>query len=877
MPARAVPVDMTDEQMRVVLKPLTGLRQFASQPGDPYSLCVAEVAVDYNLKADGRTNVPILFPISGGAAGLDFRVNGSAVRTHLVWDVDILRAYEQPWRSTIDGLVRSDAGLQQVVDDARRVMAQARADLKTRRERPSQSPSGTRMPEPTLETGGLSSRVQGQLEARLSALGVKNASDIIWGMMHYVTDDWDDTYARNSMMPGSGPGLAERVRLLSERNIAVHLNPQSPDPIALWEAPLSNPVLGTPMVFVVAQLPLREGDNSFSVRYTQPVSFVNMQRAVTLPGAGGKASQVLPSGAQVCDFRFVLRTARFWRSFGTLAVQVSLPAGTRYAKCTLPGAQIALEGDAPAVTYAGSGLPDQNLSVRFAAFEAAEQGSALSASAAGRAAETSLEQAPPISLRSLWQAVVTEQGHAFARALPVMDANVVVAAAGTDGVICDRKTGKIITRFTCPGEVTGLKLHGDRIFVGFTKRPTQGYEHHDQAGIAVVDRANGSVVSQATIEGDDYRTYSTEPLPAGRRVVAGAEEGPVFALDTQTGKLAWQKPFQCGNCVLSPEAEAGHDSGLVFAAGRLPRPKGAYQHAATEPNLGVVAALKLSDGSSVWERPLGYDVRGLALSDGKLYVAAEEKRASGSFIACLRASDGTVLWRHDAEGRGGFIGPQQILPRGGKLVIVSNEGVHCYDPATETHWVTSIHLLNQHGTPPGITTDAIYVSGFQGLGKIDLHTYSGVWLYKTTGIEGPCTADGGQVFSLQSIGGLLSAWEEPVAGAAGHAPAGAASADGTPLPVYGQAPPDLVEAALRLSDHGWPEVSRTSVYAAVWRNGVGVGNWAVARPTDPLAAPPRPWRRIALISVAALVILLALAATAIFARARSRRRVTPPD
>jgi hypothetical protein len=200
-----------------------------------------------------------------------------------------------------------------------------------------------------------------------------------WGLAHYLVGDWTRWAFLGPLEKEKGTDVPRRIQLWTEREIAVTVNPATPDPVALWQGagevsnleglPLEN-LLQPPMCkmeFAACGLPLKAGSNQVTVSFEQPVGIVGAH----MPTGELYGKPIGAISGAVNEFSFILRTARFWRSFGKLNVTVTLPAGTKYAACSLPGAQVNTAGQGGTVTYSGEGLPARNLHVIFAAFQPA--------------------------------------------------------------------------------------------------------------------------------------------------------------------------------------------------------------------------------------------------------------------------------------------------------------------------------------------------------------------------------------------------------------------------------------------------------------------------------------------------------------------------
>ena len=126
-------------------------------------------------------------------------------------------------------------------------------------------------------------------------------------------------------------------------------------------------------------------------------------------------------------------------------------------------------------------------------------------------------------------------------------------------------------------------------------------------------------------------TVYAEPLAIGARVITATENDTVYALDAETGTVAWQRhlgtpvdsaTLPCGNIVptsgITATPVADPAAGLLYVAAFL------------APAQHELFALRTSNGAVLWHRPIdppGMDPRtqqlrsALALANGSVYVA----------------------------------------------------------------------------------------------------------------------------------------------------------------------------------------------------------------------------------------------------------------
>ncbi len=744
VPAAAVPVDMVSENLRVSFVRPRRLPKGAPTPFE------AEVTATYVLRADAKCRVPVIFPVYGAASTLRFRVNGNGIAARTVPDLAVYDAYEATWRATVDAAVRAEPAM-------RRWLAEARPKVPERPASPDDARARLGVAD---EFWPVNARARQWWDAR----GAAHADRLAWSLANYLLNDWPDYSLTGDDYP-SAPKVSarekqlareqsRRVRLWAERDLAVALDPRSPDPVALWANPEALPAQ-EPLSLALGTLDLRPGENEYVVTYRQPAGFSNRTCA--------DAERAPLGSTQVPRFDYILRTARFWRSFGTLNVEVRLPDDSRWAECTLKGAAAHLNGPNPRITYAGTGVPSGNLRVLFFP-----------------CATTPLEHAdalggvPTVTLKARWDTVVTSPG--CAHAAPAVDAETVVAASGAEAVICDRRTGREQRRLELPGEAQSVLLLRDRVLFVLDRSCTgagrAGYRH---PGAACYDRRSGRELWSTTVLGSEPGSGHGTRLVAAGGMAVGWSGQLGFALSLADGRIRWQIPLACRVLALSPEALAGHRAGLVFLAGQ------AQDARSTDP--GIVRAVRLGTGEKVWEQQVPAVPLGL-VSDGSRLLVALTGTGSGVPLLSLRPSNGRIIGRSEIAGQRYLSRVCAMFIRGGRLILATDMDVSAYRlQGLAREW--RCEYGGQAQGDPAVSDGVVYASAAGRPMAIALSSGKAVWRCDDTSLSGPLAAEGREIFMLQSLGGLLAARELPSA-SAGSSPSPAAA-----TPLAGTPPVDL--------------------------------------------------------------------------------------
>ena len=126
--------------------------------------------------------------------------------------------------------------------------------------------------------------------------------------------------------------------------------------------------------------------------------------------------------------------------------------------------------------------------------------------------------------------------------------------------------------------------------------------------------------------GVQHRLYaSAQVIYAAGKAFIGSKSGTLFAMDAQTGNLAWE--FPTGGPILHT---AGYENGRVFAAAMD----------------GHVYAVDAGTGQKIWEfsnnRRFGF-VGAVLLAESRVFAVD-----SGGYLYALSQGDGSELWHYDA-------------------------------------------------------------------------------------------------------------------------------------------------------------------------------------------------------------------------------------
>jgi outer membrane protein assembly factor BamB len=161
--------------------------------------------------------------------------------------------------------------------------------------------------------------------------------------------------------------------------------------------------------------------------------------------------------------------------------------------------------------------------------------------------------------------------------------------------------------------------------------------------------------------------------------VIGNSDGNVYALDVETGELAWKEPFKTDHRVWATPLIAGD---TVYI--------GSMDH--------HLYALRLSDGEKLWSFPAdGAFASTPVLQDGILYIGTFANR-----VYAIDTDDGTEIWRFPADNPGeNWFWGSPAVDSGAVYVVDVKGNVYKLDAGTgEEIWHSKLEPKNNDKDAP---------------------------------------------------------------------------------------------------------------------------------------------------------------------------------
>ncbi len=262
------------------------------------------------------------------------------------------------------------------------------------------------------------------------------------------------------------------------------------------------------------------------------------------------------------------------------------------------------------------------------------------------------------------------------------------------------------------------------------------------AGLVVVGDSSGMVHALDTASG--HTRWSTQTDGAidgaaagvGNLVLTATEGGSAYALDAETGSVIWKATLPPG---VTHSVTASADT--VFVGAR-----------------GILVALRLSDGSILWQSPVATsgDCGTPTVADGLVFdaIGLDGNDPAAKGVVALDASTGAVRWRYTSPTQRQAYTPAVI---DGRAFVVAEDGtVVALDAATGAiAWTTETGAVNE--ALPAIADGLVYVpTNGHALVTLDQATGALGWQAPIVGVPYAPVVAQGLVLVGTSVGVLYA-------------------------------------------------------------------------------------------------------------------------
>jgi outer membrane protein assembly factor BamB len=259
-------------------------------------------------------------------------------------------------------------------------------------------------------------------------------------------------------------------------------------------------------------------------------------------------------------------------------------------------------------------------------------------------------------------------GEAIQGAPVIIGNTAIVASANMDESLSafDLYEGRTQWKSRCGDIEVSPLVYNNRVYVANTQ------------GVAFcVDKFTGETLWKFEIpENIRRKGFRSSPAADGDRVVLGGENGIVYALDPERGKLRWT--YNAGASITAP---VGMSNDVVYAG---------------DLN-GTFHAISASNGSPLWKFVTGSSIyAGPTLAPGTVVIGN-----TGGLLFGLDASSGALRWKTDL---GGVINSNAVAANGILFVGTLTKQLFAIDGADGS-------ILWKHETPGRIKTSPAAANG----------------------------------------------------------------------------------------------------------------------------------------------------------------------
>ncbi|WP_298446937.1 outer membrane protein assembly factor BamB [uncultured Marinobacter sp.] len=244
-------------------------------------------------------------------------------------------------------------------------------------------------------------------------------------------------------------------------------------------------------------------------------------------------------------------------------------------------------------------------------------------------------------------------------------------------------------------------------------------------------------------DGHDGDFLYLAPLNAGDVVYAASADGELVAVNSETGKLLWERELQ--DRIF---AGVGGDLEQLYLVTR-------------EADL---VALSREDGQELWRSALPTEALAAPQSNGSLVVA----QTTDGRVLAFDTADGEILWQYDGvvpalslrAATAPLVGGDVVIAAfsNGKLMALaadSGQPLWQYEVG-QPQGRTELERLVDIAGQPLVLESAIMVAGYQGkLALVDIRTGQEIWSRKASSLQAPMIG-GGNIYMSSANGDVVA-------------------------------------------------------------------------------------------------------------------------
>ncbi|WP_309044364.1 outer membrane protein assembly factor BamB [Marinobacter sediminicola] len=244
-------------------------------------------------------------------------------------------------------------------------------------------------------------------------------------------------------------------------------------------------------------------------------------------------------------------------------------------------------------------------------------------------------------------------------------------------------------------------------------------------------------------DGHDGDFLYLAPLNAGDVVYAASADGELVAVNSETGKLIWERELQ--DRIF---AGVGGDLEQLYLVTR-------------EADL---IALSREDGRELWRSALPTEALAAPQSNGSLVVA----QTTDGRVLAFDTADGEILWQYDGvvpalslrAAAAPLVGGDVVIAAfsNGKLMALaadSGQPLWQYEVG-QPQGRTELERLVDIAGQPLVLESAIMVAGYQGkLALVDIRTGQEIWSRKASSLQAPMIG-GGNIYMSSANGDVVA-------------------------------------------------------------------------------------------------------------------------